>query len=206
MDSEYDYLFKIIIIGDKRVGKSSIIKRFKEGSFHEGSLPPTIGIDFHIKDVEIGQFKVKLQLWDTAGEEHYKAVTSVYYRGANAAIIVFDLTKPETFENAKIWMDEVFMKCGGDVMVTFVGNKSDMDQRMDINTVDEFTDLYMCHWCETSAKTGSNVNEVFISVAKQLIDLQNQMLSLPSLSNGPGSLFIADEDLYPNSQYCCTYF
>ena len=61
MDSEYDYLFKIIIIGDKRVGKSSIIKRFKEGSFHEGSLPPTIGIDFHIKDVEIGQFKVKVR-------------------------------------------------------------------------------------------------------------------------------------------------
>lgn len=150
--------------------------------------------------------QLQLQLWDTAGEEQYKAVTSVYYRGANAALVVFDLTRPETFENAKQWMEDVLMKCGSDVVVTFVGNKSDKEEKIDLQEVDEFTDLHMCHWYMASAKDATNVDQIFTKVATNLIELQNQMLSLPSMSNGPGSLFLADEDFNPNDKYCCTYF
>ena len=149
---------------------------------------------------------LQLQLWDTAGEEHYKAITSVYYRGANAALIVFDMTKPESFNNVKSWMEEVLLKSGSDVLVKVVGNKSDMEAKIDTQTIDEFTDLHLCQWCTTSAKDGTNVNEIFVKVARDLIELENQMLSLPSMSNGPGSLFLTDEDLnYDSSTYCCNY-
>lgn len=145
-------------------------------------------------------------MWDTAGEETYKAVTSVYYRGANAALIVFDMSRPKTFENVKTWTDEVLMKCGNDVLITIIGNKSDMDGKMDLQTIEEFVDLRLLRWCPTSAKDGTNVDEIFIKVAGDLIEMQNQLLSLPSVSDGPGSLFIGDENFHNESTYCCSYF
>lgn len=148
---------------------------------------------------------LQLQLWDTAGEEHYKAVTSVYYRGASAAFIVFDLTRPETFENVKSWMEEVYMKCGSDVLITIIGNKSDMPTKIDTQIIDDFTDLHMCQWFTTSAKDGTNVDDIFMTVTNNLIELQNQMLSLQS-SNGPGSLFLSMDEQNFHPTYCCSYF
>ena len=97
------------------------------------------------------------------------------------------------------------MKCGSDVIILLVGNKSDMASEVDMREIDKFADLHMCHWCTASAKDGTNVNEIFNKAARDLIELRNQLLSLASTSNGPGSLFLTAEDLDNASYYCCSY-
>ena len=97
------------------------------------------------------------------------------------------------------------MKCGSDVLILLVGNKSDMASEEDTNEIDNFADLYMCHWCTVSAKDGTNVNEVFNKAARDLIELQSQLISLASTSNGPGSLFLTAQDLDNSPNYCCSY-
>eukprot|EP00794_Sanderia_malayensis_P000371 gene371-1004_t len=208
MDTQlYDYIFKVIIVGDKRVGKSSLLLRFREGIFDDGCLPPTIGVDFLVCDLQVKNRKVKLQLWDTAGEEEYKAITSVYYRGAHAALIVFDVTRPETFQSAKQWMEDVYTTCGTDVKIIFVGNKCDLSLCIDLNVVKDFTEMNLLYWCQASAKDGTNVEAIFEKVAGDLVELHDQLLSLPSLNNGPGSLFLNGNDARQSSQFCCgNYF
>ena len=150
---------------------------------------------------------MQLQLWDTAGEEEYKAITSIYYRGANAALIVFDITRPETFENAKQWMEDVYLKCGSDVKITFIGNKCDLAQNMNTDHIEEFTDLHLSYWCLASAKDATNVDRIFRRTASDLIEMNSQMLSLPSCSNGPGSLFLSEDDLEQGKTgYCCSSY
>ncbi len=150
-----------------------------------------------------------MQLWDTSGEEEYKAVTSIYYRGAHAAIIAFDITRPETFEHAKEWMEEAYIKCGTDVKIIFVGNKCDLSPKVDLEEIRNFTEMNLSYLCTASARDGTNIKEIFRRISFDLIELQSQLLSLPSQSNGPGSLFLNDEDLRQsyNNQYCCSgYF
>ena len=98
------------------------------------------------------------------------------------------------------------MKSGSDVLIILVGNKSDVAPKVESEAIDEYADLYLFQWCTTSAKDGKNVNEIFYKAARDLIELQNQMLSLPSISNGPGSLFLAAEDFDNQRNYCCSYF
>ena len=97
------------------------------------------------------------------------------------------------------------MRCGSDVLIIVVGNKSDVEPHIDTQEIDEFADLYLYQWCVTSAKDGTNVNEIFNKAARDLIRLQSQMLSLASTNDGPGSLFLAAEDFNNRSNYCCSY-
>ncbi len=116
------------------------------------------------------------------------------------------MTRPETFENAKQWMEDVYLKCGSDVKIIFVGNKCDLTPNIDMQHVKDFTEMNLCYLCQTSAKDGTNVEAMFQRVSSDLVELHNQLLSLPSLSNGPGSLFLNDEDLRQNNQYCCSSY
>eukprot|EP01083_Nonionella_stella_P172877 594594_1 len=103
---EYDYLLKVVMVGDSGVGKSSLLKRFANRDF-TGDYISTIGVDFEIKTLEIDGKTVKLQIWDTAGQERFRTITSSYYRGAHGIIIVYDITDKESFDNVRQWLFEI---------------------------------------------------------------------------------------------------
>ena len=125
----YDYLFKVVLIGDTGVGKSNILSRYISNKFKVDTAT-TIGVEFTTKNMSLlynnQQLKVKLQLWDTAGQERYRSITAAYYRGAVGALLVYDITRPTTFEKCEEWLNELRLHAGQDVQVVLVGNKSDL--------------------------------------------------------------------------------
>ena len=106
MNSEYDYLFKLLLIGDSGVGKSCLLLRFADDTYTESYIS-TIGVDFKIRTIELDGKTIKLQIWDTAGQERFRTITSSYYRGAHGIIVVFDVTDQESFNNVKQWLHEI---------------------------------------------------------------------------------------------------
>ena len=106
-ENKYEYIFKIILIGSSSVGKSSILQRYIQKVFNE-SYSCTIGVDFFMKSLDIGDKSIKMQLWDTAGTEKFRSITTGYYRGANAAFIVFDLTSKQSFECLNEWIENYY--------------------------------------------------------------------------------------------------
>ncbi|XP_077985947.1 ras-related protein Rab-43-like isoform X2 [Glandiceps talaboti] len=173
-DTAYDFLFKIILIGDMDVGKSSIVKRFKSGKFLE-KQQNTIGVDFTVKTLCLGGKKVKV--WDTAGQERFRAMTRSYYNDTHGVIITYDITRKKTFDSIPVWLDEVKNNIGeksrgGDPLVLLIGNKSDLSHQRQIHiakakqTVKQY-DMLDC--IETSAKDSTNVEGTFKILAKVLM-------------------------------------
>eukprot|EP00252_Welwitschia_mirabilis_P002287 TRINITY_DN1219_c0_g1_i4.p1 TRINITY_DN1219_c0_g1~~TRINITY_DN1219_c0_g1_i4.p1 ORF type:complete len:139 (+),score=26.97 TRINITY_DN1219_c0_g1_i4:57-473(+) len=128
MATDFDYLFKILLVGDSAVGKSCLLLRFTEDSYAE-SYVSTIGVDFKIKTIELDGKTIKFQIWDTAGQERFKTVTSSYYRGAHGIIIVYDITDIDSFDHVKNWLSEIerYTKDGVDKIL--VGNKCDLEEK-----------------------------------------------------------------------------
>ena len=129
---EYDYLFKILLIGSSGVGKSSLLSRYSEDSY-EANFLPTIGVDFKIKTIEIDGKKVKLQIWDTAGQERFKNITSSYYRGAHGVIVAYDVTDKKSYQDIHTWMGEVEKHASPNITRVLVGNKSDLEEKRDVS-------------------------------------------------------------------------
>lgn len=127
---EYDYLIKLVIIGNSSVGKSSVLLRFSDDQFSESYLT-TIGVDFRFKTLNIDGRKVKLQIWDTAGQERFRTITNAYYKGADGIVLVYDITNSASFEDIeRFWLNEVESYAEKDVELLLLGNKSDLaDQR-----------------------------------------------------------------------------
>ncbi|KAJ8503750.1 hypothetical protein OPV22_004636 [Ensete ventricosum] len=125
VDHEYDYLFKIVLIGDSGVGKSNILSRFTRNEFCLDSKS-TIGVEFATKTLQIEGKTIKAQIWDTAGQERYRAITSAYYRGAVGALLVYDITKKQTFDNVRRWLRELRDHADSNIVIMMVGNKSDL--------------------------------------------------------------------------------
>uniref|UniRef100_A0A452XJJ0 GTP-binding protein n=1 Tax=Aegilops tauschii subsp. strangulata TaxID=200361 RepID=A0A452XJJ0_AEGTS len=123
--SEYDYLFKLLLIGDSSVGKSCLLLRFADDAYVDTYIS-TIGVDFKIRTVELDGKSVKLQIWDTAGQERFRTITSSYYRGAHGIIIVYDVTDRESFNNVKQWLSEIDRYASDSVCKLLVGNKCDL--------------------------------------------------------------------------------
>ncbi|KAI8848704.1 GTP-binding protein ypt1 [Chytridium lagenaria] len=152
MNPEYDYLFKLLLIGDSGVGKSCLLLQ---------SYISTIGVDFKIRTIELEGKTVKLQIWDTAGQERFRTITSTYYRGAH-----------DTFNNVKQWLQEIDRYASEGVNKLLVGNKSDLVAKkvVDYNSAKEFADQLQIPFLETSAKNSSNVEQAFLTMAKQIKD------------------------------------
>jgi len=162
---EYDYLFKLLLIGDSGVGKSSLLLRFADNTFTE-SFISTIGVDFKLRTIDLQGSKVKLQLWDTAGQERFRTITSSYYRGAQGVIVVFDVTKKDTFNNVVKWLQELERYAAEDVKKLLVGNKIDLTPReVTCDEAKELAEKLGLDYVETSAKTSSNVEEAFTRLA-----------------------------------------
>ncbi len=169
MNPDYDYLFKILLIGNSGVGKSSLLLRFADDTFTDNFMP-TIGVDFKIRTLEVDGRTIKLQIWDTAGQERFKTITSSYYKGAHGIIVVYDITDKESFKNIDNWMTEVEKHASENVSRILVGNKCDMDESRQVPTDEgkELADQYNIRFMETSAKESSFVEEAFTLMTKEI--------------------------------------
>lgn len=171
--SNYDYLFKVLIIGDSSVGKSSILLRYVENMFTELFLS-TIGVDFKIKMLKYNDKDIKLQIWDTAGQERFKTITRSYYRGANAVIIVYDVTDIESFHHVSVWLDEMARNTDQNVkniVPILVGNKIDKEKMRQVSQKDglAYANEKNIDFIEVSSKTGENVEKIFDILVPKLI-------------------------------------
>jgi len=172
--NDYDYMAKIVLVGESGVGKSSIMLKYVDDQFSETFIN-TIGVDFKIKNIKVNDKNVKLQIWDTAGQERFRTITSSYYRGANAAIIFFDLTDLSSFACVPRWIEEVNRYTTGTVLYV-VGNKCDMVSKIVIASemINDLCDKYHIEYMQASAKTGENIDEIFDNVVIKII--ANKML------------------------------
>ncbi len=168
---EYDKLFKILLLGDSGVGKSSILNKYVDNIFSD-SFISTIGVDFKISNKTIKNTKVKLQIWDTAGQERFKTIVSSYYRGAHGIIMVYDITDINSFENVKHWMSEINRHCNNNIQILLVGNKSDLYRHRQVNHSDatNFAKFHNIQFIETSAKTSENIENCFTKIIENIID------------------------------------
>ncbi|GFO29190.1 ras-related protein rab-43 [Plakobranchus ocellatus] len=169
-DESFDYLFKIVLIGDAGVGKTCVVQRFKSGTYTEkhGS---TIGVDFTMKTLNIDGKLVKLQIWDTAGQERFRTITQSYYRSANGVIIAYDISKRGTYMAIPRWLEDVKRYAGTNVVQLLVGNKCDLDSLREVSN-EEAKNLAHSQGfigaVETSAKENTNVDDTFLKMAKEL--------------------------------------
>jgi len=171
MNPEYDYLFKLLLIGDSGVGKSCLLLRFADDTYTESYIS-TIGVDFKIRTIDLEGKTVKLQIWDTAGQERFRTITSSYYRGAHGIIVVYDVTDPDTFTNVKQWLQEIDRYACEGVNKLLVGNKNDLANKkaVEYSVAKEFSDQLSIPFLETSAKNATNVEQAFLTMAKQIKD------------------------------------
>ncbi|MES1920695.1 GTP-binding protein [Bonamia ostreae] len=170
MANQNELLYKLLLIGDSGVGKSSLLLRFTDGSF-EKSFISTIGVDFKIKKTKVDDKNVKLQIWDTAGQERFKTITSSYYRGAHGIIIVYDVTQRESFENVKSWMSEIDVHGSNEVEIVIVGNKVDQGDAREVSTEEgeQLANSLNVIFIEASAMTDEKVNEMFMMITRKLL-------------------------------------
>eukprot|EP00418_Pyrodinium_bahamense_P090029 CAMPEP_0179046918 /NCGR_PEP_ID=MMETSP0796-20121207/18933_1 /TAXON_ID=73915 /ORGANISM="Pyrodinium bahamense, Strain pbaha01" /LENGTH=235 /DNA_ID=CAMNT_0020743355 /DNA_START=63 /DNA_END=765 /DNA_ORIENTATION=+ len=166
---EYDYLFKLLLIGDSGVGKSCLLLRFADDTYTE-SFISTIGVDFKIRTLEQDGKRMKLQIWDTAGQERFRTITSSYYRGAQGIIIVYDVTDKESFNNVKTWTQEIEKYAADGVNKLLVGNKCDLSSKkvVSYDEAKELADSLGIQFMETSAKNSHNVEQAFQAMAREI--------------------------------------
>eukprot|EP00162_Nutomonas_longa_P004796 comp15509_c0_seq1/m.23682 comp15509_c0_seq1/g.23682 ORF comp15509_c0_seq1/g.23682 comp15509_c0_seq1/m.23682 type:complete len:210 (-) comp15509_c0_seq1:185-814(-) len=165
----YDYLIKLLLIGDSGVGKSCLLLRFSDNTFTT-SFITTIGIDFKIRTIELDGKKIKLQIWDTAGQERFRTITTAYYRGAMGILLVYDVTDETSFANIRNWMRNIEQHASENVNKMLIGNKCDMTDKkvVDPSRASALADEYGIKFMETSAKNNINVDQAFYSIAKDI--------------------------------------
>lgn len=167
---DYDHLFKLVLIGDSGVGKSCLLLRFADDNFTDSYIS-TIGVDFRFRTVTVEGKTVKLQIWDTAGQERFRTITSAYYRGADGIIMVYDVTNKDSFDHVEEWMTEVNRYANTNTSKLLVGNKADLADHKQVSEAEgqQFARALGVAFLETSAKTATNVDAAFLTLAKELL-------------------------------------
>lgn len=168
-DVEPDYLFKLLMIGDSGVGKSSLLLRLTEDTF-KSQYTSTIGVDFKIRTIDVSGNIIKLQIWDTAGQERFRSIISSYYRGSHAVIIAFDLSDVKSFENMRMWINERDKYCNSNVLTLIVGTKCDLQCEVTDEMIHTFCREFNVSYIKTSSKTNTNVIEAFKKISMQLME------------------------------------
>eukprot|EP00927_Polykrikos_kofoidii_P010278 TRINITY_DN1434_c0_g1_i2.p1 TRINITY_DN1434_c0_g1~~TRINITY_DN1434_c0_g1_i2.p1 ORF type:complete len:217 (+),score=27.30 TRINITY_DN1434_c0_g1_i2:137-787(+) len=183
--ADYNYLFKYIIIGDAGVGKSCLLLQFTDRRFRQ-EHDMTIGVEFGHRVVDIDNQKIKLQIWDTAGQEAFRSITRAYYRGATGALLVYDISRRNTFTNLAQWLTDARQNAQLNMVIILIGNKSDLENRaVSFEEGAWFARQNGLFFSETSARTGENVVDAFLDTARQIYEnLQNGMYDLSNDANG----------------------
>lgn len=203
VDQHFDYMFKILIIGNSSVGKTSFLFRYADDSF-TSAFVSTVGIDFKVKTVIRREKRMKLQIWDTAGQERYRTITTAYYRGAMGFILMYDVTNEESFNSVQDWVTQIKTYSWDNAQVILVGNKSDMEAER-VVTYDrgkQLADQLGLEFFETSAKENINVKNVFERLVDIICDKMSDGLdseSMPSMNKGER---LTDNQI-PNHQNNC---
>ncbi|XP_022739326.1 ras-related protein Rab11A [Durio zibethinus] len=183
-----DYVFKVVLIGDSAVGKSQILARFARNEFSLDSKA-TIGVEFQTRTLVIEHKSVKAQIWDTAGQERYRAVTSAYYRGAVGAMLVYDITKRQTFDHIPRWLEELRGHADKNIVIILIGNKSDLENQRAVPTEDakEFAQKEGLFFLETSALEATNVEAAFLTVLTEIFNILNKKNLVAGENQGNGN-------------------
>ncbi|KAG0265887.1 GTP-binding protein [Mortierella polycephala] len=200
--ASYDYLIKLLLIGDSGVGKSCLLLRFSDDSFTP-SFITTIGIDFKIRTIELDGKRIKLQIWDTAGQERFRTITTAYYRGAMGILLVYDVTDERSFTNIRNWFSNIEQHASEGVNKILIGNKCDMPDKKVVSKDQgqALADEFGIKFLETSAKSNICVEEAFFSLArdikKRMIDTQTNQ------TQNPNTLVVEDRSGNKVGNGCC---
>lgn len=164
----YAYMFKYIIVGDSNVGKSCLLLSFTDRRFRDHH-DVTIGVEFGSRTIHIDGLPMKIQIWDTAGQESFRSITRAYYRGATGCLLVYDISRRETFDHTMQWLQDVRSHSGSKTVIMLVGNKSDLPRKqVSHKEGEQFAKDNGLVFIETSAKTTNNVDEVFLETAREI--------------------------------------
>ena len=204
---DYNYLFKVLILGDSFVGKTNMLKRFLNDEF-DMNTKETVGVEFGSKNFILGEKKdiIKAQIWDTAGQERYRSVTKAYYKGAKGALLVYDITRKSTFENIDNWLIDLRTNADKDILILLIGNKSDLSDKREISEEEARTkaEQYNIAFLETSAKSGDNIDKAFTQLIEQVYNANMSMLQSNieiEENNGDGVNLVNKDD--PKKKGCC---
>jgi small GTP-binding protein len=176
--ANYDYLVKILLIGDSGVGKSSLLIRYSENTFTD-NFSSTIGIDFRIKTIDVNDKRIKLQIWDTSGLERFKTVTGAYYRNVMGIFLVYDVSNIKSFQNINNWLKNVKKNASDEKCLMLIGNKCDKEEReVSFEIGKQLADELNIKFIETSAKSTINIDEIFTEMAINIIENMNNEYSI----------------------------
>ncbi|KAH0451228.1 hypothetical protein IEQ34_018527 [Dendrobium chrysotoxum] len=212
-EEEYDYLFKVVLIGDSGVGKSNILSRFTRNEFCLESKS-TIGVEFATRTLQVEGRIIKAQIWDTAGQERYRAITSAYYRGALGALLVYDVTKPTSFENISRWLKELRDHADSNIVIMLVGNKTDLKHLRAVASEDaqSFAEKEGLSFIETSALEAINVEKAFQMILGEIYRIISKK-TLASSEPGPGpaggikegkTVLVSGSEANNTKKQCCS--
>merc|ERR1711931_73835 len=205
-DQNFDYMFKLLIIGNSSVGKTSFLFRYADDSF-TSAFVSTVGIDFKVKTVIRNDKRVKLQIWDTAGQERYRTITTAYYRGAMGFILMYDVTNEESFNSVQDWCTQIKTYSWDNAQVVLVGNKCDMEEERVVSTErgKQLADQLGLEFFETSAKENINVKAVFERLVDIICDKMAESLDsdpnmIPNQTKGQR---LTEQPGQPKQGGCC---
>jgi Ras-related protein Rab-11A len=202
-NKEYDLLFKLILIGDSCVGKSNILLKYLKNQFNENSKT-TIGVEFGTKNIIINNKRIKIQIWDTAGQERYRSITSAYYKGAKGALIVYDITRKNTFDNIDKWITDLKLNGDKNICIIILGNKSDLIDKREINKNDGIkkAEMYKTAFLETSALNGDNISKAFDELIEQIV-INNKNIFQDDNENEIDKGVDLNDEKNNNNKKCC---
>ena len=216
--TEYDLSFKIIVVGDSGVGKSCLTMKGTKNHFEE-SYSPTIGFEFFTFNIKIDDKNIKLQIWDTCGQEAYRSLITSFYRNASLAILVYSIDSQNSYDNIEAWLNEIKSQSNPDTKIFLIGNKIDLEDQRQINieTAQQFSnDHSFNYFLETSAKTGFNAQNVFIQAAKELyithLEYKDRASRMGSMAPSPyqqdmnmnlNNIMLDDDDEKPRKKKKC---
>ena len=171
IESDFDYTIKLLVVGDSTVGKTNFIRMFIENVFSQNYMT-TSGIDLKTSSIEIKNKKIRVQLWDTAGQEKYRAITKNLFLKVQGTLVVYDITNEESFNNLKMWVKSIREECGKQMQMIIIGNKCDLNEErtVDKNKVMEYAKEEKLDYIETSSKTGENIHKAITLLCEKVLD------------------------------------